>query len=122
MEMILGFLQGLSGVALGTAALSLAGALGLLLGGLSWRGVGLGIGGVLFAGIFVGHMASVAGLAFDGAMIEFIREFGLILFVFTIGIQVGPGFFATLQKSGLQLNLIAAAIVALGVLVTLGMR
>lgn len=122
MEMILGFLHGLSGVALGTAALSLAGALGLLLGGLSWRGVGLGIGGVLFAGIFVGHLASVAGLAFDGAMIEFIREFGLILFVFTIGIQVGPGFFATLQKSGLQLNLIAAAIVALGVLVTLGLH
>lgn len=118
MSALVGFLQSLPAVALATTALSLAGALGLLLGSLAWRGVGLGIGGVLFAGIFVGHLAQAAGLHFDAPTIEFVREFGLILFVFTIGIQVGPGFFATLQRSGLQLNLIAAAIVLLGVAIT----
>lgn len=118
MGAVLDFLHSLPAVALATAGLSLAGALGLLLGGLSWRGVGLGIGGVLFAGIFVGHLAEAAGLHFDAPTIEFVREFGLILFVFTIGIQVGPGFFSTLQRSGLQLNLIAAAIVLLGVAMT----
>ncbi|PLX37321.1 MAG: putative transporter [Hyphomicrobiales bacterium] len=105
-------------VALATVALSIAGALGLVLGGWHYRGVGLGIGGVLFAGIFVGHIASAFGISFDPATIEFVREFGLIIFVFTIGVQVGPGFFASLQKSGLQLNLLAASIVVLGVLVT----
>ncbi|MBD3787181.1 MAG: putative transporter [Sphingomonadales bacterium] len=118
MGALVDFLQSLPAVALATAALSLAGALGLLLGGLTLRGVGLGIGGVLFAGIFVGHLAQSAGLSFDAHTLEFVREFGLILFVFTIGIQVGPGFFATLQRSGLQLNLIAAAIVLLGVAIT----
>lgn len=118
MGALIGFLQSLPEVALATAALSLAGALGLLLGSLAWRGVGLGIGGVLFAGIFTGHLAAAAGLHFDLATIEFVREFGLILFVFTIGIQVGPGFFASLQRAGLQLNLIAAAIVLLGVAIT----
>jgi putative transport protein len=122
MEPILAFLHGLPDVALATAALSLAGSLGLWLGGLQVRGVGLGIGGVLFAGIFVGHLAGMAGIGFDHATIEFVREFGLIIFVFTIGIQVGPGFFATLQKSGLQLNLIAAAIVTLGVLITVALH
>ncbi len=108
-------------VALASVALCLAGALGLVIGGWNYRGVGLGIGGVLFAGILVGHFASAADLTFDPATIEFVREFGLIIFVFTIGVQVGPGFFATLQKSGLQLNIMAASIVCLGVLVTVAL-
>ena len=116
------FLHSMSEVALASAALALSGALGLLLGGLNWRGIGLGIGGVLFAGLFVGHWASVAGLHLAPEMLEFVREFGLILFVFTIGIQVGPGFFATLQKAGLQFNLLAAAIVVLGVLTTVALH
>ncbi len=116
------FLHSMSEVALASAALALSGALGLLLGGLNWRGIGLGIGGVLFAGLFVGHWASVAGLHLAPEMLEFVREFGLILFVFTIGIQVGPGFFATLQKAGLQFNLLAASIVVLGVLTTVALH
>jgi len=122
MILLSSFIQGLSPVALVTAGLSVAAALGLLLGAISWRGVGLGIGGVLFAGLFVGHVAGVAGLNFAPEMLEFVREFGLIIFVFTIGIQVGPGFFATLQRAGLQLNLIAAAIVVLGVLTTVALH
>lgn len=115
---LLNFLSTISPVGLATAALALSGALGLLLGGLNWRGIGLGIGGVLFAGLFVGHWTSVAGLHLAPEMLEFVREFGLIIFVFTIGIQVGPGFFASLQRAGLQFNLIAAAIVLLGVATT----
>ncbi|WP_232829350.1 putative transporter [Tropicimonas sp. IMCC34043] len=116
------FLPTMSGVALTTIALSLAGALGLLLGRLNYRGVGLGIGGVLFAGILVGDLASRVGLHFSSEMLEFIREFGLIIFVFTIGIQVGPGFFGSLRKTGLQLNIAAAMIVVLGVLVTVAIH
>lgn len=117
--MILSLLANLGEVAQATLAVSLAGALGLLLGRVQIRGVGLGIGGVLFAGIALGDLAGRGGLHLNAEMMEFLREFGLILFVFTIGIQVGPGFFASLRKSGLQLNLAAAAIVVLGVLVTL---
>lgn len=99
-------------------AISVAAGFGLLLGTLNVRGIGLGIGGVLFAGIAVGHFADAAGLAFNTETLEFVREFGLILFVFTIGLQVGPGFFASLQAAGLGLNLAAMAIVVLGVVVT----
>ncbi len=122
MNTILTFLQDMPDVAFTTLALSLASAIGLVIGGWNIRGVGLGIGGVLFAGIFVGHLTSGMGVEFDAATIGFVREFGLILFVFTIGIQVGPGFFASLQKTGLQLNLIAMSIVVLGVLVTVALR
>lgn len=116
------FLHSMSEVALASAALALSGALGLLLGGLNWRGIGLGIGGVLFAGLFTGHLAALAGLHLAPEMLEFVREFGLILFVFTIGIQVGPGFFASLGRAGLQFNLIAAAVVVLGVLTTVALH
>ncbi|SDK27526.1 putative transporter [Aliiruegeria lutimaris] len=112
----------LNEVALTVIAISIAASLGLLLGRQSFRGVGLGIGGVLFAGIAVGDLATRGGLHFSDEMMEFIREFGLILFVFTIGIQVGPGFFASLRKSGLQLNIAAACIVILGVAVTVAIH
>lgn len=112
----------LSDVALTMVALSLAAALGLLVGRVHVRGVGLGIGGVLFAGILLGDLAARADLRFSHETLDFIREFGLILFVFTIGIQVGPGFFGSLRRAGLQLNLAAGAIVLLGVAVTAGLH
>ncbi|GIW76805.1 MAG: putative transport protein YidE [Phycisphaerae bacterium] len=86
-------------------------AIGLALGNLRIRGVGLGIGGVLFVGLAFGHW----GWSANSEVLHFLREFGLILFVFTIGIQVGPGFFASLKRNGLPLNVAAAAIVLLGV-------
>ncbi|PWC41430.1 transporter [Azospirillum sp. TSO22-1] len=89
---------------------------GLALGHVKVRGVGLGIGGVLFSGLAAGHLARVYGVSFDHHVLHFIREFGLVLFVYTIGIQVGPGFFAALKRQGLGLNLMAASIVVLGVL------
>lgn len=63
---------------------------GLALGGVRWRGVKLGTAGVLFAGIVFGHF----GQEIEHRILEFVREFGLVLFVFTIGLQLGPGFFA----------------------------
>ncbi len=101
-------------VALSTLTLSIVAVIGLWLGGLKIRGVGLGIGGVLFGGIFVGHFVNQFGWQLDGHALHFIKEFGLILFVYTIGIQVGPGFFASLKSSGLKLNSLAAGVVVLG--------
>jgi putative transport protein len=83
---------------------------GMALGSLKFRGIGLGTAGVLFAGILVGHF----GEEIDHRTLDFVKEFGLILFVFTIGLQLGPGFFATLRKQGVRMNLVAAAIVILG--------
>lgn len=80
------------------------------------KGVGIGIAGVLFAGILVGH----AGIHVETEIMEFVREFGLILFVFTIGLQLGPSFFASLRSAGVRLNTLAAAIVVSGALVAAG--
>src|SRR4030095_2848379 len=90
--------------------LALVCVLGMTLGSFKIRGIGLGTAGVLFAGILVGHF----GHAVDHHTLEFIREFGLILFVFTIGLQLGPGFFAALRQQGIKLNALAVAIVLLG--------
>ena len=89
---------------------SLVIAAGVFLGKLKIRGVSLGITFVLFAGILMGHL----GFTANHKVIEFVRDFGLILFIFSIGLQVGPGFFASFRKGGLALNMLAAAIVILG--------
>jgi putative transport protein len=83
---------------------------GMALGSARVAGVGLGTAGVLFAGILTGHF----GKPVDKATLDFVKEFGLILFVFTIGLQLGPGFFAALRQQGVKLNALAAVIVILG--------
>lgn len=90
---------------------------GLALGNLKVRGIGLGVAGVLFAGILFGHL----GFGLEPSTLAFVREFGLILFVYTIGMQVGPGFVASLRKEGFRMNVLAAAIVLLGGLLTVGL-
>ena len=107
----------MSDVALSTSLLALVAVLGLWIG--SWRiyGVGLGIGGVLFGGIIIGHFVGRYNLQLDTHTLHFIQEFGLILFVYTIGIQVGPGFFSSLRTSGLKLNAFAALLVVMGFVV-----
>lgn len=97
-------------IAHAVGVLALVCVLGMGLGSLKFRGIGLGTAGVLFAGILVGHF----GEEVDHHTLEFVKEFGLILFVFTIGLQLGPGFFAALCQQGVKLNLLAAAIVVLG--------
>jgi putative transport protein len=91
-------------------ALAFVCVLGMALGSLKIRGIGLGTAGVLFAGIIVGHF----GNPVDHQTLDFVKELGLILFVFTIGLQLGPGFFAALRQQGVKLNLLAAVIVIFG--------
>jgi putative transport protein len=88
---------------------------GVLLGKLSFKGISFGIAFVLFTGILAGHL----GFKVDTEIVEFLRDFGLILFVYTMGLQVGPGFFASLQKQGLKFNLLAVMCVLLSVAVVI---
>ena len=88
---------------------------GVALGKLGYKGLSFGIACVLFTGILAGHF----GLTVHKEIVEFIREFGLILFVYTMGLQVGPGFFASLQRQGLKLNLLAVMCVLLSVAVVI---
>ena len=89
-------------------------ATGVALGKIRMFNVSLGITFVLFAGIAAGHI----GFSTNHEIIEFVRDFGLILFVFSIGLQVGPAFFSSLRKSGLKMNLLAMSIVFTGALIT----
>ncbi|GAA5129205.1 putative transporter [Luteolibacter yonseiensis] len=97
-------------VAHAIGVLSFVCVLGMAFGSMKFRGIGLGTSGVLFAGIIVGHF----GEAVDHQTLDFVKEFGLILFVFTIGLQLGPGFFAALREQGVKMNLLAFVIVVLG--------
>ena len=106
----------MSEIAITISLLALAAVVGLWIGGWKIKGVGLGIGGVLFGGILVSHFTQQFGLHLDEHTLHFVQEFGLILFVYTIGIQVGPGFFSSLRKSGLRLNGFAILIVLAGAL------
>lgn len=94
---------------------SLVIAAGVALGKIKIFGVSLGITFVLFTGILASHL----GLKVNHEIIEFAREFGLILFVFTIGLQVGPGFFSSFKKGGFSLNFWAIMVVLLNVVVTI---
>jgi len=95
--------------------LSLVAATGLMLAMIKVRSIGIGVAGVLFTGIAFGHF----GFGIPHDVLEFAREFGLILFVFTIGLQLGPGFFAALRRDGLQLNVLAMVVVLSGAGLTL---
>lgn len=91
--------------------------LGVMLGKIKIFGISLGVTFVLFVGIVVGHF----GFTVNDEVLHFIREFGLILFIFSIGLQVGPGFFSSFKEGGMKLNLLASAIVLLGVATTIGL-
>jgi putative transport protein len=104
-------------VAAALLLISLIAAAGIALGSVRFRGIGLGTAGVLFAGLLAGHL----GYHVDPTIRQFLQEFGLALFVYTIGLQLGPGFFASLKRQGLALNLMAAGVVGLGVILTLAL-
>ncbi len=89
--------------------------IGVMLGKIKIFGVSLGVTFVLFVGILMGHF----GFTGDIHILHFIRDFGLILFVFCIGLQVGPSFFSSFKKGGMTLNLLAFLIVVLNVAVAL---
>ncbi len=90
-------------------------ALGVYLGKLKLGGVSLGVTFVLFVGIIMGHF----GYIVDGEVLHFVREFGLILFIFSIGLQVGPGFFSSFKKGGMRLNGLAVLGILLNVAIVL---
>lgn len=92
--------------------LSLVICLGYGLGSIKVFRINFGIAGVLFSGLLFGHLHITA----NHEILEFVREFGLVLFVYTIGMQVGPSFFASFRREGLKLNLLAVSIVVLGVI------
>lgn len=90
-------------------------AIGLLLGKIKFGGVSLGVTFVLFVGIILGQFGYTA----DANVIKFLREFGLILFIFAIGLQVGPSFFSSFKEGGIRLNMLAVLGVALNVAIVL---
>jgi putative transport protein len=94
--------------------LSIVIASGLFLGRFKVKGVSLGTTWILFMGILLGHF----GLRVNSVMLSFVKDFGLILFVFAIGLQVGPGFFHSFRKDGLPMNLLALGLVLLAVITT----
>lgn len=95
---------------------SLVIAVGVLLGKVKVGGISLGVTFVLFAGILAGHI----GFTAPGPILTFIQDFGLILFVFCIGLQVGPGFFDSFKKGGVTLNMLSTVMIVLDVLVMFG--
>lgn len=94
--------------------LSLISAIGLGLGKIHFWGISLGVTFVFFAGILAGHF----GLSIDGQMLNYAESFGLVIFVYALGLQVGPGFFSSFRKGGVQLNMLALGVILLGTLMT----
>ncbi|MDY3979687.1 MAG: putative transporter [Tidjanibacter sp.] len=103
-----------SGTAHSIMLLALTIVVGLLLNRIRFGGVKLGITWILFAGIAFSHF----GMRLTPEVSQFVKEFGLILFVYSIGLQVGPGFFASFKKGGVKLNLLATAVILLGCITT----
>lgn len=90
---------------------------GIALGKVRIFGISLGVTFVLFVGLFIGHL----GFDANHDIVHFIREFGLILFIFSIGLQVGPGFFSSFKKGGMKLNLLSVSVVLLGAGIAVGL-
>ena len=97
--------------------ISLLSAIGLMLGRIRVWGVSLGVTFVFFVGILAGHL----GISVDTDMLNYAESFGLVLFVYALGLQVGPGFFSSFRTGGLRLNLLGAGVVLLGTLVAIGL-
>ena len=103
------------GVAHSVLILSLTIAFGIILAKIKVWGVSLGVTWILFVGIVFGHF----NMNLDEHLLHFLKEFGLILFVYSIGLQVGPGFFSAFKKGGFTLNMLAMLVVVLGVTITI---
>jgi putative transport protein len=107
-----------SGTASTLLFLSLVGIAGILIGKIKIFKIRLGIAGVLFAGLFLGHLGAKA----DHEVLNFVRDFGLILFVYSIGLEVGPRFLSSLRNNGLKINLLATCSVVLSVLIAAALK
>lgn len=98
--------------------ISLVSALGLYLGRIKIFGISLGITFVFFAGILAGHL----GIVVNKDMLYFAQSFGLILFVYALGLQVGPGFFSSLKRGGVAMNMMGLGVILLGLVMTVGLH
>ncbi|MCD7851322.1 MAG: putative transporter [Parabacteroides sp.] len=98
--------------------ISLVSAVGLYLGRIKIFGISLGITFVFFAGILAGHL----GIVVNKDMLYFAQSFGLILFVYALGLQVGPGFFSSLKKGGVAMNMMGLGVILLGLIMTVGLH
>lgn len=90
--------------------LSFISALGLTLGKMRLAGISLGVTSVFFIGILTGHF----GISIDPQMLTYAESFGLVLFVYALGLQVGPGFFSSFRTGGIQLNILASGVILIG--------
>ena len=104
------------GVAHSVMILALVITLGLSLGKIRVKGVSLGLAWILFIGLIFGHFS----LNLDEHLLHFLKEFGLILFVYSIGLEVGPSFFSSFKNGGKSLNLLSIIVIALSIITTLG--
>lgn len=123
MELLRNLFEGYSnlwggGVAHSVLILSLVIAFGIMLGKIKVAGISLGVTWILFVGIVFGHF----DLNLDEHLLHFLKEFGLILFVYSIGLQVGPGFFSAFKKGGFMLNVLAVLVVFISVLITVALH
>jgi putative transport protein len=100
----------------GLATMSLAIAVGIAMGSIRIAGVPFGVAAVLFAGLLFGQL----GLSIDPQVLKYFRDFALVLFVYTIGMQLGPGFLASLRAEGLRLNILAVITLVLGAIMAAG--
>mgnify|MGYP000060847216 CR=1 FL=1 len=103
------------GVAHSVLILSLVISFGIMLGKIKISGISLGVTWILFVGIVFGHF----NLNLDEHLLHFLKEFGLILFVYSIGLQVGPGFFSAFKKGGFTLNMLAMGAIFISVVITI---
>ncbi len=106
------------GIAHSIIILALVIALGKIMGKIKVAGVSFGVTWILFIGIVFSHF----GMTLDHNLLHFLKEFGLILFVYSIGMQVGPGFFSSLKSGGLGLNALAFLVVVLGIGATIALH
>lgn len=98
--------------------ISLVSAIGILLGKIKIFGISLGVTFVFFTGIVAAHF----GLTANKDMLYFAQNFGLILFVYGLGLQVGPGFFSSLKRGGISLNMMGLGVIILGIVTTLALH
>ena len=91
---------------------------GIFLGAIKVRGISIGSGGVLFAGLILGYFLNANDVVLEPNTLGFLREFGLILFIYSMGLTVGPNIFSSLKRNGIVMNAIALAVVVIGSVVT----
>ncbi len=107
-----------SGTANAVMVIAVVSVFGLGLGQIKFGPIQLGIAGPLFVGLILGHF----GFKMNMDVLDFARDFGLILFVYAIGIRVGPGFFSAFRKDGALLNVFAVGIVLIGALIAVAIH